>query len=86
MPLPFLKFRKEAGIRTSMRASDFNKSEDSESDKDQALIAVSGELLIALNNKNTQAVADALRAAFEILESEPHAEGEHTNEQPYSQE
>lgn len=80
MPLPFLKFRKDSGISMAVRPSDFTSSETQEEDKDQGLIAVSGELLIALNNKDTRAIAEALRAAFEILDSEPDEEISHSEE------
>jgi hypothetical protein len=38
------------------------------------------ELIDAVKAGNAEGVADALRAAFEELEEEPHAEGQHIEE------
>lgn len=47
---------------------------------DEGLEAAGTDLLRAINAKNPKAIAAALRAAFEILDSMPHVEGEHLEE------
>lgn len=44
------------------------------------LVVASEDLTRAIHSKDINAVASALRAAFEILDSEPHDEGPHEPE------
>ena len=39
--------------------------------------AIAQELIEAVHNHDVAGVADALKAAFELLDMEPHAEGPH---------
>ncbi len=80
--LPFLKPQaKQTGVAVAMRKPDGGGMEaPHDDDKDAGLHAASEDLIRALNAKDAHGVSAALRAAFEILDSEPHVEGEHTNE------
>jgi len=75
--LPFLKKAPSAGVIVTTRQPDEQK--DSE---DHGLRQCAKELIDAVHTKDEAAVARAIRAAFEILDSEPHEEGPHTNEKP----
>lgn len=43
----------------------------------EALEACASDLIHAIASQDAASVAEALRAAFEIMESAPHEEGEH---------
>ena len=72
--LPFLKNKKEAGmsgdVDSKMRQPDDGEEYDT-------MHAAAQDLIDAIHSKNVKAVAEALRAAFELADSEPHVEGEH---------
>lgn len=70
--LPFLKSKEhqQAGVITQVRPSDNPDS----STKDEGLRACSRELIRAVGEGDEAGVASALRAAFQILDSD------HTNE------
>jgi hypothetical protein len=73
MNLPFLKKRPDAGVVVdSISFSDGSKPEQEE--MDAPLNAAAEDLLRGIAQKDAQMIAGALRAAFEILESEPHVE------------
>lgn len=79
--LPFLKKKPQvAGIITKVREPDSDKPQDSE--EDQGLRACARDLIDAVHSQDEGRVASAIRAAFAICDSEPHEEGEHTNESP----
>lgn len=78
--LPFLKPRQVAGLIISKRKPDGSEEKYSEDDEDHGLDACSEDLIRAVTSKDTKAVSAAIRAAFEILDSGPHEEGPHTNE------
>ena len=54
---------------------------DVHGDDDQALIAAAQDIMRAINMKDYKHLALALRSAFQILDSEPHDEGPHLNEE-----
>lgn len=86
MSLPFLKKQSMAGLIISHRKPDGSKEEEkTEGQEDQGLISCADDLIRAVHSKDSQAVSSALRAAFQILDSEPHNEGEHLNEDYDSQ-
>lgn len=62
------------------RKPDQLPGEDKDSDFD-GLEAAADDIMRASAAGDKKAYAAALRAAFEILDSEPHVEGEHLNEQ-----
>lgn len=73
MSLPFLKKRNEvsaAPIETKERKPDAEPEYD-------ALESAAEELCSAIQSKDYKSIASALRAAFELLDSEPHFEGPH---------
>lgn len=77
--LPFLKVKPQAGIMSSVRKPD--GSSEMESDSNEGLSACAADLIRAIHSKDEESVASALKAAFEILDSQPHEEGPHTNEE-----
>lgn len=87
MSLPFLKKQNVAGLIISHRKPDGGKEEEkTEGQEDHGLMSCSDEILRAISNKDSSALASALRSAFQILDSEPHnEEGSHTNEDYDSQ-
>lgn len=79
--LPFLKNRKEpgmAGVTTLYRKED--GSNESEDMHNSGIKAAAEDLCKAIKAEDYEAAAKALKAAFEIFDSEPHKEGPHTNE------
>ena len=79
--LPFLKIRKnDGGIATQIRNPDEDKAEPSH-DGMQGVEVAMKELCDAMEAKDHKKMAIALKDAFEILDSMPHDEGEHTNEE-----
>lgn len=67
--LPFLRPRSQTGIIVETRKADSETpSEVSELD------AVADDLIAAVHAKDKKGVAEALQAAFAILESTPHDE------------
>lgn len=76
--LPFLqKPRASGGVITEIRPSD-HKDEPQD---DTGLMAAAKDLVDAHDSKDIKRVAAALRAAFQILDSEPHDEGEDMSDQ-----
>jgi hypothetical protein len=72
--LPFLKNKQEGSM--SMPADPIKREPDEESDYDM-LESASEDLIHAIHSKDVKAVCSALRAAFEMLDMEPHEEGPH---------
>lgn len=83
MSLPFLKPKHVAGVIISHRKADGGKVEEP-SDKDAGLEAAAEDLARAITSKDPKHIALAFRNAFQICDSEPHEEGEHTNEEDNS--
>lgn len=80
--LPYLKPKSSSGLIIATRKPDgTNEAEGMEGEEDQGLSMAAADLIRAVHAKDEAATASALRAAFELLDSEPHQEGEHTNEQ-----
>ena len=67
--LPFLKKSQEASV-----AAPEVEVRDHDEDFDSLEVAAE-DLMNAVHSKNAKAVASALRAAFELCDSEPHEEG-----------
>jgi hypothetical protein len=74
--LPFLKLTKEGG---SASTAVVKRDPDEESEYD-ALESAADDLMAAIERKDTKGVAAALRAAFDLCDSEPHAEGPHVGD------
>lgn len=71
--LPFLKKKDEGAMSAPVDAVE--RKPDHEVDFD-SVEAAAQDLLDAIEKKDTAAMAIALRAAFELCDSEPHEEGE----------
>lgn len=77
--LPFLKKRDApgvAGVIIKHREPD-EKPDSEEDDKDAAIHACSRDLIQAIQRNDVKGVSEAIRSAFEILDSMPHQEGPH---------
>ena len=72
--LPFLKRNKDASASGPV---DSIKREPDEGAEYDALEAAAEDLSRAIDAKDIKGMAAALRAAFELCDSEPHQEGEH---------
>lgn len=72
--LPYLKKHKPAGITQEISPQDYT----SDQDQDAGLDACAQDLKDAINNNDIKGITNALRAFFEIVDSQPHEEGPHT--------
>lgn len=73
--LPFLKLKKESAASGPIESVERKPDEGSE-DYD-VLESAAEDLCHAIESKDYKAVAAALRAAFELVDSQPHEEGPH---------
>jgi hypothetical protein len=81
MPLPFDKNKqKTAALHVDVRRPDAADELSEDKDDMSGLIYAAHDLLTAIEAKDVKGISEAFRAAFEILEAEPHFEAEHTNE------
>jgi hypothetical protein len=71
--LPFLK-DKEGSASVDVDPIKRKPDEDQEYDM---LESAAEDLISAIHSKDVKAVCSALRAAFELVDSQPHEEGEH---------
>jgi len=74
-----LPFSKKQEGSASMPVQTQRREHDEDFEYDSMEIAAE-ELCHAIEKKDYKAIATALRSAFELMDSEPHYEGEHTNE------
>lgn len=72
--LPFLKKNKEASV--AVPSDRVLRESDDEAELNPLLVAAD-DLISAIHSKDTERVAEALRAAFELCDAEPHVEGPH---------
>jgi len=73
--LPYLKLKNEAGSSGPIESKQVNTMDDGE--EYDGLESAAEDLCRAIEAKDYKAAASALRAAFELLDSQPHEEGEH---------
>lgn len=74
-PLPFLDKRKVAGLIIAKRKPDGSTEEmHTEGDENAPIMSCADDLISAVHAKDASGVAAAMRAAFEILDSEPPKE------------
>jgi hypothetical protein len=73
--LPFLKKKQEGSMSAPVESIEREHDEGAEFD---VLESAAEDLISAVHAKDVKGVAMAMRAAFELMESEPHKEGEHT--------
>jgi hypothetical protein len=90
MSLMFLKRSKDGGIASSLMARrkpeggiEAPSEEAPAEDANESLHSASADLLAAFHAKDVKAISAALKAAFQICDSEPHSEGEHVNPHSY---
>lgn len=75
--LPFLK-NKQEGSYSEEDDPIKRKSDEGEDESEYDMLESAAEDLIsAVHSKDVKAVCSALRAAFEMLDSQPHEEGPH---------
>lgn len=72
--LPFLKRNQEGSA--SMPAEPIKREHDEGAEYDM-LESAAEDLISAIHSKDVKGVCSALKAAFEMMESEPHSEGPH---------
>jgi hypothetical protein len=72
--IPFLKRKDEASV--SMPADSIKREPDEEPEYD-ALESAGQDLIDAVKSGDAKAAAAALRAAFQLADSQPHEEGPH---------
>lgn len=70
--LPFLKHNQEGSASAPIES--IKREPDEESGGYDLLESAAEDLCHAIDNKDYKAIAEALRAAFELMESEPHQE------------
>jgi len=73
--LPYLKLKNEASASGPIESKQVNTMEGEE--EYDGLESAAEDLCNAIEAKDYKAAASALRAAFELLDSQPHEEGEH---------
>lgn len=69
--IPFLK-NKEAGVSAPIES--IERKPDDGAEEFDSLESAAEDLCIAIGSKDYKAAAAAMRAAFQLLESEPHEE------------
>ena len=74
MPLPFLSSKKQS----SPAAAEVTRNPAAQ--PNEGLHMAASDLIDAIHARDIASVAQALKAAFELADSEPHVEGPHTNE------
>lgn len=79
MPLPFLAKKKQAGLIVEYRKPDEGKDQEKQEDS-TGIEQCAKDLIEACKAEDVKAAARAIKDAFTILDSQPHDEGEHTND------
>lgn len=73
--LPFLKRQQEGSA--SSPVEHIKRDSDEGSEEYDMLESAAEDLISAVHSKDVKAVCSALRAAFEMMDAQPHEEGEH---------
>lgn len=73
--LPFLRNRLEGAASSDIES----KVREPDDEGHESLLLICEELIHAVHAKDVRGTAEALKAAFELCDSEPHEEGSHTN-------
>lgn len=76
--LPFLKRNQEASASAPIES--IKRKPDEGSEEFDPLESAAEDLISAIHRKDIKAATEAIRAAFELCDSEPHEEGPHTND------
>jgi hypothetical protein len=78
--LPFLKHKQEGSVSEDDDPVKRKPDESTPTDEYDMLESAAEDMISAIHSRDVKVVCSALRAAFEILDSEPHYEGPHTEE------
>lgn len=78
--LPFLKKKTEDGYSPALSIKTRTPDKTEENQEHAGIHACAQDLMDAIHSGDVKGVADALKAAFEIADSQPHSEGPHINE------
>jgi len=78
--LPFLKHKQEGSVSDDDDSIKRKRDETNGSEEYDMLEAAAEDLIQAVHSKDVKSVCSALRAAFEMLEMEPHEEYPHEEE------
>lgn len=83
MEVNILPFLQKPKVSTGVTVHTRNPDENTESSQEDAseIDYCAEDLIKAVHAKDINATAEALKSAFTILDSMPHEEGEHTNEE-----
>ncbi len=73
------KRRQSAGLIVQTRTPDGDKAPEMP-EADSAMEMAAQDIMDAIKGNDPKRLAQAIKAAFEICDSEPHVEGPHTNE------
>lgn len=77
MPLPFLRKKQNAAVIISHRKPDAKEEGAAPDPEDnQALEACAQDIMRAISQNDHKHLALALKAAFDVMESEPHEEND----------
>ena len=71
------KSKAGGGVRTQLEEDDMPK----EPNGNEGLESCAHDLISSIHAKDAHGVVAALQSAFELMEKEPHEEGEHTNDE-----
>ncbi len=82
LPIFDNKKKIQSGISIKTRTPD-EKPEENQDDSSAAIEACAQDLISAVQSNNVKAAAEAIKSAFEILESQPHSEGPHIEPHSY---
>ena len=77
MTLPWTPKNKEAAAVSAIPDRIERKPDENKEDHPDGLSGAMQELHSALNSKDYKGAAEIFRAAFQLLDEEPHHEGEH---------
>jgi len=83
--LPFLK-AKQAGIAGTIqkfREPDQKEAQEEQDEPSEEHMAIAHDVMRAVKADDTKELAKALKAAFEIMDAEPHIEGKHIEPHSY---
>lgn len=81
--LPFLKSKQnQSGVITTTRKPDEVPKEDQD-DSGDGMKACAEDILRAISSKDSDHLAEALHAAFQIFDAAPHKEADHESDGSY---
>jgi len=83
MNFPFIKKKQQTGLIIQQLRKPDPETED-QSEGESGIRTCASDLLKAVEAKSIDGIAEALKSAFEILDSQPHVEGDHLDEDDHS--